>query len=156
MILLGIDPGTRFTGYGVIEITGRAPQHLDNGLIVTQAKATMPQRLAEIFSKVTSLIREFKPSEVAIEDIFVAKNARSSLKLGLARGIVMLGAAQANFRVLKYPPASVKNTVAGFGQAGKDQMSKMVRLQLKLKETPEENAADALAVALTHAQLRKK
>lgn len=154
MMLLGIDPGTRFTGYGLILKEPRGLKHIENGLILPGGKKPIAERLAEIYAKVTSLIREFQPAEVAIEDVFVAKNARSSLKLGLARGVVMLAAAQAGLEVFEYPPATVKNTVAGFGQAGKDQVQKMVRLQLKLNETPEENAADALAVALCHAQLR--
>lgn len=154
MMLLGIDPGTRFTGYGLILKEPGGLKHVENGLITPGGKKPIAVRLAEIFEKVASLIREFQPAEVAIEDVFIAKNVRSSLKLGLARGVVMLAAAQAGLEIFEYPPATVKNCVAGFGQAGKEQVQKMVRLQLKLKETPEENAADALAVALCHAQLR--
>lgn len=152
MILLGIDPGTQFTGYGVIQKGNQGTHHVDNGLIIPNTKNPIPERLVEIFSKITSLIREFQPAEVAIEDGFVAKNARSSLKLGLARGVVLLAAAQAKLPIFEYSPAEVKKTVTGFGQADKEQVQKMVRLHLKLKETPEENAADALAVALCHAQ----
>ncbi|MDP2600628.1 MAG: crossover junction endodeoxyribonuclease RuvC [Deltaproteobacteria bacterium] len=152
MIILGVDPGTYFTGYGLIEKERSGLKHIDNGLIAPLKTSLLPDKLKVLFDEISLLIEKFKPGEIALEDVFVAKNAKSSLKLGHARGVVMLAAAIKNVPVYEYPPAKVKQAVTGFGQATKDQMQKMVRLYLKLKEEAEENANDALAVALCHCQ----
>lgn len=155
MIILGIDPGTRFTGYGLIEKNGNKVLHIDNGLIIPKAKDPLPQRLEEIFQKVSSLIREYKPAEIALEDVFVAKNVRSTMKLGYARGVILLAASLTKIPIFEYTPAQVKQTIANFGQATKEQMQKMVALHLKLKAVAAEDASDALAVALCHAQTKR-
>lgn len=155
MIILGVDPGTHFTGYGLVEKIGSALKHIDNGLIAPSSKSLLPLRLKQIFEEIFRLIEKFSPQEVALEDVFVAKNARSSLKLGHARGVVMLAAAQRGIPVFEYPPAKVKQAIAGFGQATKEQMQKMVKIHLKLREPAQEDATDALAVALCHCQIVK-
>jgi len=155
MIILGIDPGTRFTGYGLIQREKNKVRHIDNGIIIPKAKDPLPRRLQEIFQKISSLLKEFKPAEVALEDVFVAKNVRSSLKLGHARGVVMLAASLTNLPLFEYTPAEVKKAVASYGHATKEQMQKMVKLHLNLKEVAAEDATDALAVALCHAQTKR-
>ena len=155
MRILGIDPGTRITGYGLILKNGRSIEHIDNGLIVNKADSPAPLKLQNIFEQLSRIIRDFKPDVVALEDIFVSQNVKSSLKLGQARGVVMLAAAQAGVAVGEYPPAQVKHAIASFGQATKEQVQKMVRLHLKLGEVAAEDASDALAVALCHAQTQR-
>lgn len=155
MIILGIDPGTRTSGFGLIDNSKSAVRHLDNGLIIPSQKSPLPLRLKEIHEEVCRLIEQFRPTAVAIEDVFMSKNARSSLKLGTARGVVLLACAQKGLPVFEYPPATVKQAITGFGQASKEQMQKMVRIHLKLKEVAAEDATDALAVALCHSQMRK-
>ncbi|OGQ05212.1 MAG: crossover junction endodeoxyribonuclease RuvC [Deltaproteobacteria bacterium RIFCSPLOWO2_01_44_7] len=155
MIILGVDPGTRFTGYGLIEKNGRGIQHIDNGLIAPSSKMEIPLRLKQIFEGIQKLIQQFSPSEIALEDVFMAKNVKSSLKLGYARGVVMLAAAIQGVSVYEYPPAQVKQAITGFGQATKEQMQKMVKIHLKLKEVAQEDATDALAVALCHCQTKR-
>lgn len=155
MVILGIDPGTHRTGYGLIRKNGRGWAHLENGLIAPPLKLPLPDRLQRIYQKIAELIEEFQPNEIALEDLFFAKNAKSALKLGHARGVVMLAAAQHQIPVYEYPPAKIKQALSGFGQASKEQMQKMVKIHLKLKEVPEENASDALAVALCHSQIRR-
>lgn len=155
MIILGIDPGTHFTGFGVIQLEKKHPSHVDCGLIAPNRNTTLPLKLKKIFDEISGLILKFSPQEIALEDVFMAKNARSSLKLGYVRGVVMLAAAQAGIGLYEYPPATVKKAISDFGQATKEQMQKMIRIHLKLKEPPAEDATDALAVALTHCSLRK-
>lgn len=154
MIVLGIDPGTKFLGFGLIENSKKKVTHVDNGLIMASQKMAMPEKLKKIFDELTVLIEKFSPGAIALEDVFVAKNVRSSLKLGYAKGVVMLAAAQRGIPVYEYSPAEVKKAVSSFGQASKEQMQKMVRLHLKLKEVACEDATDALAVALCHCQTR--
>lgn len=155
MIILGIDPGTHRTGWGLIQKIGPRWTHLDNGLIAPSIKLPLQSRLQTIYQKIAEQIETFRPKEIALEDLFFAKNAKTSLKLGHARGVVMLAAAQYGVPVFEYPPAKIKQALSGFGQASKEQMQKMVKIHLKLKEIPEENAADALAVALCHTQMRR-
>lgn len=155
MIILGIDPGTRITGYGFIQKNGRSWKHLDCGLIQPKPKQPLPDRLQFIFQKISAMIGQFRPDEIALEDLFFAKNAQSALKLGHARGVVMLAAAQHQIPVFEYPPARIKMALSGYGQADKGQMQKMVKIHLKLSEVAEENASDALAAALCHSQTRR-
>lgn len=156
MIILGIDPGTHRTGYGLVEKNGRQAKHIDNGLISPMAKLSLAQRLQIIFEQVGAMIQRYRPGEIALEDLFFAKNAKSALKLGHVRGIIMLAAAQQQIPVFEYPPAQIKLAVTGFGQATKEQMQKMVKIHLHLQEVAEENATDALAVALCHAQTQRR
>lgn len=155
MIILGIDPGTHRTGWGLIQKNGRGWIHVDNGLVSPPAKLPLPDRLQAIYQKIAQMVEKYHPEAIALEDLFFAKNAKSALKLGHARGVVMLAAAQCQIPVFEYPPATIKQALSGFGQASKEQMQKMVKIHLKLKEVPEENAADALAVALCHAQTKR-
>lgn len=155
MIILGIDPGTQKTGYGLIQKSGNKFLHIDNGLIVLNPKTPMSDRLQEIFAKTCALIKEFQPQALALEDVFIAKNVRSILKLGHARGVVLLAASLTNTPVFEYSPSQVKLAIASFGHASKEQMQKMVRLHLNLKEVAAEDASDALAIALCHCQTKR-
>lgn len=155
MIILGIDPGTYYTGFGLIEKNGKNWAHVDNGLIAPPAKLSLPEKLEQIFNGLRQMIERHQPKEIALEDIFFAKNAKSALKLGHARGVAMLAAAHHQIPVFEYPPARIKQAITGFGQATKEQMQKMVKIHLKLKEVAEENANDALAVALCHCQTKR-
>lgn len=155
MIILGIDPGTHCLGFGLIQKNGGHWRHLDNGMVRPKASLPLPERLQTIYLHLSQLIEQFKPQAIALEDVFFAKNAKSALKLGHARGVVMLVAAQYGLPVFEYPPAKIKQALSGFGQANKEQMQKMVKIHLKLKEVAEENASDALAVALCHSQTKR-
>ncbi len=155
MIILGIDPGSHRTGFGVIQKKENNWFHVENGLIAPNPKLSLAYRLQTIYEQVNKMIQLYQPKEMALEDIFFAKNAKTSLKLGHARGVVMLAAAQHRIPVFEYPPAKIKQALAGFGQATKEQMQKMVKIRLKLKEIAEENASDALAVALCHCQTKR-
>ncbi len=153
MILLGLDPGSRFTGYGIIEKVekNKSLLHIDNGVIITTDKQTLSERLLVIFEKLSEIILKYKPQSVAIENIFYAKNVQSALKLGHARGAALLVCARHNLPVTEYLPNSVKQAVTGDGHADKIQIQKMVKILFKLPQVPEENAADALAIAFCHA-----
>lgn len=155
MIILGIDPGSHRTGFGVIQKKENDWLHVENGLIAPPPKLSLPQRLQSIYEQIDKMIQMYQPKEMALEDLFFAKNAQSALKLGHARGVVMLVAAQHQIPVFEYPPAKIKEALSGFGQATKEQMQKMVKIRLKLKEIAEENASDALAVALCHCQTKR-
>ncbi len=155
MIILGIDPGTYRTGFGLVQKNGNQLEHVDNGLIAPSVKFSLPEKLKKIYESIEAMIKTFQPKEIALEDLFFAKNAKSVLKLGHARGVVMLAAAQHGIPVYEYPPTQVKQAICGYGQATKDQIQKMVKIHLKLKEVAEENASDALAVALCHCQTKR-
>ncbi len=152
MIILGIDPGTRITGYGLVRRHGQKYEHIDNGCIVPRAGDPMEQRLTQIANHVEKLIGEFQPEVMALEKAFFAKNAASALKLGQCRGAIMLTAGRAALPLYEYSPNEVKLAVTGSGRAQKEQVQKMIRLILKIPQDPQADAADALAVALCHAQ----
>ena len=149
MIVLGIDPGSRATGYGVIE-TGPVFRRRASGVIRTGKDESLPQRLALIFAGVAAVIAEHSPTTMAVEDLFNAKNARSSLVLGQARGVILLAGAQAGLEVAHYAPREVKLALTGNGAAVKDQVRFMVTRLLGLQESLALDESDALAVALTH------
>lgn len=151
MIILGIDPGSRITGYGFVSKNGNKITHIDNGLINVTAITTFPKRLLSIFQKINALIEQYQPEVVGIENIFHAKNAQSALKLGHARGVALVAASQNGLECFEYTPLEVKKAVVGYGSATKDQVQKMVKALLNLPQVAEENASDALAVALCHA-----
>jgi crossover junction endodeoxyribonuclease RuvC len=151
MRILGIDPGTRITGYGLIEKRGNRLIHIDNGAIFTRAESPLADRLRMIYDGLCRVIGQYEPQAVAVEQIFVAKNALSALKLGHARGVAMLAGVNANLPVTEYSAVQVKNAVVGYGKAGKSQVQQMVRVLLKLPEIAQEDASDALAVAICHA-----
>lgn len=147
--ILGIDPGSRFTGYGIIDVDGDRATVTHFGVIKT-GNGEFPQRLGVIYRGVCDLLDEFKPNEFAIEDVFVSKNASSALKLGQARGAAICAAISRELPVAEYSPRSVKQAIVGRGGADKVQVQHMVCVLLRLSESPAEDAADALAVALCH------
>ena len=152
MRVLGVDPGTALTGYGVVEsVPGRMGRLLECGVLRTRPKETLPDRLRVIFEGLTEIIERHRPDVVAVEGVFYATNVRTTVVLGHARGVVLLAAALAELPVMEYSPAIVKKTVVGRGGALKTQVGFMVArlLQLKTPPTPAD-AADGVAVALTH------
>jgi crossover junction endodeoxyribonuclease RuvC len=151
-IILGIDPGTRVTGWGVIALDGGEPRAVACDVIAPPAKWPIEQRLQHIFSELGDVIARFQPVAVAVEEPFVGTNVRSAMAIGEARTVAMLAATLAGIPVHHYPPARIKQTVAGYGQGDKAQVREMLRLQLGMAEAPGDlNASDALAVALCHA-----
>ena len=152
MVILGIDPGTAHTGYGVVLTRGARLAALDGGVIETRAGVPLERRLADIHARVCDLIREHKPAALAIEDLFFGQNARSAFSVGQARGVVMLSAGMHGLPCYSYTPQAVKQAVCGTGSAAKDQVQRMVGALLSLPEPPSpDHAADALAVAICHA-----
>jgi crossover junction endodeoxyribonuclease RuvC len=152
MITLGIDPGTALLGYGVVE-SGDDPQMIDFGAIATAADRSMPNRLSELFDRVTDLLERYRPDVLASEQLFFARNVTTAIAVGQARGVVLLAAARAGVPVVEYSPSEVKHAVVGYGKADKSQMQEMVRIILGLEHVPHpDDAADALAVALCHSQ----
>lgn len=144
------------TGWGIVNGTGDDLRWLGSGAISTNARHAQEQRLHQIFRELCALIERWRPSEVAVEDPFVAENARSAFAIGEARAIALLAAAQAGLVVRTYAPAEIKLAIAGYGRSDKAQMQEMVRMQLGLAEPPRPaDAADALAVALCH-HLRRR
>ncbi len=155
MIVLGIDPGSRITGYGVIDISGRNPRYIDSGCIRMDSKMPMPERLHTIFKGVDHLIGLYKPTIFSIEEVFMHKNPQSAIKLGQARGVAICAAAMAELEIHEYAATRIKQTIVGRGHAQKEQVQHMVQSLLKLNRRPQEDAADALAAALTHAFHRR-
>ncbi|MBI1749004.1 MAG: crossover junction endodeoxyribonuclease RuvC [Acidobacteria bacterium] len=151
-VILGIDPGCETTGYGFIHSDGRQHALIAYGVIRTQRRADFSMRLRHIYEKLIDLIRNVKPDMVALEDVFYAVNVKSALRLGHARGVILLAAAQADLPVHAYSPLEIKNSVVGYGRADKQQVQKMVQVILSIRETPSpSDASDALAIALCHA-----
>lgn len=149
-IILGIDPGSRVTGYGVIRQTGKQLTYLGSGAIRTQVD-DLPSRLKRIYAGVSEIIAQFQPDMFAIEQVFMARNADSALKLGQARGVAIVAAVNHELPVFEYAARLVKQTVVGIGSADKAQVQHMVSAMLKLSASPQADAADALAIAITHA-----
>ena len=150
--MLGIDPGTAHTGYGVVLSRGRRLAALDGGVIETRAGAPLERRLADIHARVCDLIREHRPAALAIEDLYFGRNAHSAFAVGQARGVVLLSAGMAGIPCFSYAPQVVKQAVCGTGGAGKQQVQQMVGALLSLPEPPHpDHASDALAVAICHA-----
>ncbi|TBL66193.1 crossover junction endodeoxyribonuclease RuvC [Hafnia alvei] len=148
-IILGIDPGSRITGYGVIRQVGRKLEYLGSGCIRTSVD-DLPTRLKLVYAGVSEIIAQFQPDIFAIEQVFMAKNADSALKLGQARGAAIVAAVNVDLPVFEYAARQIKQTVVGTGAAEKSQVQHMVRSLLKLSASPQADAADALAVAITH------
>ena len=152
--LLGLDPGLRATGWGIIEVDGNRLSAVTNGTIRAPEKVPMADRLHHIFSELTSIIHEHQPNECAIEETFVNKNPLSTLKLGHARAAAMLAAAEKDVPVFEYSPNAVKKSVVGAGHADKSQVQAMVKMLLPGADAHSADAADALAVAICHAHHR--
>jgi crossover junction endodeoxyribonuclease RuvC len=149
--VLGIDPGTANTGYGVVERRGGRLVARDGGVIVTRAGQTPERRLAVIHARICELLDEHDVASVALEDVYFGQNARSAFAVGQARGVVMLAAGQRDLPCASYTPQQVKGAVCGSGRAEKGQVQKMVQVLLALAELPRpDHAADALAVAICH------
>tara|TARA_B100001094_G_scaffold297418_1_gene320491 strand:- start:7727 stop:8245 length:519 start_codon:yes stop_codon:yes gene_type:complete len=148
-LILGIDPGSRITGYGLIQTTGRHIQYVASGCI-RMTDQSLPLRLKQIFDGVRQLIEQFQPHEFAIEQVFMSKNADSALKLGHARGAALVAATHANLPTAEYAARAIKQSVVGTGAADKKQVQHMVMQILKLAKSPQADAADALAVAICH------
>ena len=156
MRVLGIDTGSRVTGYGVIETDGADCVFIDCGVIQVNGADALALRLRVIHKRVVEIIQELKPDEAAFEGVFYSANVQSALKLGHARGVCIHAAAAADLPVYEYSPAEVKSAVTGYGRAEKPQVQQMVRALLKLADGPASyDASDALAVAICHAHTHR-
>jgi crossover junction endodeoxyribonuclease RuvC len=152
MVVLGIDPGTANTGYGVVARHGARLVALDGGVIQTVAADDPGERLATIYTRVCALLDEYRPDALAVEDLYFGANARSAFAVGQARGVTMLAAGQRGLPCRSYTPQQVKGAVCGSGRADKHQVQRMVQALLALTDLPRpDHAADALAVAICHA-----
>ena len=149
-VILGIDPGSRVTGFGLIISNGNKLEYVNSGCIKTQTKL-LPERLKIIFDQLCGVIECHQPKQAAIEEVFMGKNASSALKLGQARGAAMVACLSFDLSLSEYSARKVKQAVVGAGAADKTQVNHMVKALLKIKDNLEEDAADALAVAICHA-----
>lgn len=153
-LILGIDPGSRVTGYGVVRDLGRGCEYVASGCIRT-GDGALAERLQIVFRGVREVIQSYEPVTMGIEKVFMAKNADSALKLGQARGAAIVAAAEAGLEVAEYSATQVKQAIAGSGGAAKEQVQLMVMHLLKLSQKPQMDASDALAIALCHAHTRQ-
>ncbi|MFQ3231756.1 MAG: crossover junction endodeoxyribonuclease RuvC [Reinekea sp.] len=149
-LILGIDPGSRKTGFGIINQVGQKASYVTSGVIRLHKEPDLPARLNLIFESISQIIEEFCPQSLAIEQVFLGKGPDAAIKLGQARGAAIIAATQAKLEVYEYAARKVKQSVAGNGNANKDQVGYMVQSILKLPGVPQEDAADALAIALCH------
>ncbi|MEL6874530.1 MAG: crossover junction endodeoxyribonuclease RuvC [Pseudomonadota bacterium] len=154
-MILGLDPGLGTTGWGVIRAEGNRLSHVANGQIKTDPKMALASRLLKLDLALTDLMQEYRPDAAAVEEVFVNSNPQSTLKLGQARGVVLLGASRGGMEVGEYAARAIKKAVVGVGRADKDQVQAMIRILLPGVELSGADAADALAVAITHAHHRK-
>jgi crossover junction endodeoxyribonuclease RuvC len=153
MRILGIDPGTKSMGYGVIEANEDKITLVSCGALASQARSPMGERLSFLYQAISEIIAQYQPDAVAVEQPFMAQNAKAALAIGRAQAVAILAAANRQIPVHEYTPAQVKQRVAGYGASSKEQIQEMVRLQIGLTEVPKPtDAADALAVALCHRQ----
>jgi crossover junction endodeoxyribonuclease RuvC len=151
MIILGIDPALGTAGWGIVAAEGNRLSHIANGQIATTTKATLPERLVELDRALTDIIHAHRPDAAAVEEVFVNANPQSTLKLGQARGAILLSLARAGLAIGEYPARLIKKAVVGVGNADKDQVHAMVSRLLPGAKIMGTDAADALAVAITHA-----
>ena len=151
MLAIGIDPGTATTGYGLVQEKDGSLTVLDYGVIQTAPELAMPERLLEIYRQLKRIILLHRPESSAVEKLFFQRNVRTALSVGQARGVILLALAEARLPVFEYTPLEVKQAVAGYGGADKNQVQQMVRALLSLNEIPQpDDAADALAIAICH------
>jgi crossover junction endodeoxyribonuclease RuvC len=151
MLVLGIDPGTAITGYGLVQGKDDDLTLVAYGAITTSSDWPLPERLQRIYQELTTLIKDQQPTTVAVEELFFSKNVRTALSVGQARGVALLAAANAGLPIHEYTPLQVKQAIAGYGRATKDQVQQMVRMLLALDSVPQpDDAADAIAVAICH------
>lgn len=156
VLVLGLDPGTATTGYGVVEEKSGKLSMVEYGCIETKAGKDLSIRLVEIYEELKEIIKKHAPDEIAIEELFFAANAKTAIAVGHARGVLMLGSKQSGKQVAEYTPLQVKQSITGYGRADKRQVQEMVKTFLKLNEIPKpDDAADALAVAICHIHSRK-
>jgi len=148
--IIGIDPGSLVTGYGIVEPIDGRPCHVASGRVVAPAGVTFNGRLRTIYSQLTEVIARHTPEVMAVEDLFFARNVKTALKLGHVRGVAMLAGLNAGLPIAEYSPLTVKQALVGYGRAQKEQVQEMVRLLLHLEFLPEPDTADALAVAVCH------
>lgn len=150
MIVIGIDPGTIVSGYGIVEVRDSGFNCIDPGFISQPQSRSIPSRLKHIYGKLSELIEQFSPDEMSIEDVFFSKNPRSTLKLGEARGVSILAAATADIPVFEYSPTEVKSAVTGNGRATKLDVQKMISAMLNIDYFEKSDTSDALAIAICH------
>jgi crossover junction endodeoxyribonuclease RuvC len=150
MIVIGVDPGTIVSGYGIVEIKDNTFICLNCGFISQPKNRSLPYRLKYIYNKLTDLIDEFSPDEMSIEDVFFSKNAKSTLKLGEARGVSILAAASAGIPVYEYSPTEVKSAITGNGRSSKLEVQKMIYTMLNIGGLEKTDTSDALAIAICH------
>lgn len=151
MRVLGVDPGTATTGYGVVADNGGDLELLVCGVITTPATEAMPRRLRTIYRELRGIIARWEPDVMAVEELFFSRNVTTALSVGQARGVVLLTGAEAELTIHEYKPAAVKQAIAGYGGADKQQVQQMVRLLLRLDQVPRpDDAADAVALAVCH------
>jgi crossover junction endodeoxyribonuclease RuvC len=151
MLVLGIDPGTAITGYGLVKGEGDDLTLVAYGAITTSSDWLLPERLQRIYRELTALIEDQQPTAAAVEELFFSKNVRTALSVGQARGVALLAAANAGLPIHEYTPLQVKQAIAGYGRATKDQVQQMVKMLLALDSVPQpDDAADAIAVAICH------
>jgi crossover junction endodeoxyribonuclease RuvC len=151
MLVLGIDPGTAITGYGLVKGEGDDLTLVAYGAITTSSDWPLPERLQRIYQELTALIEDQQPTAAAVEELFFSKNVRTALSVGQARGVALLAAANARLSIHEYTPLQVKQAIAGYGRATKDQVQQMVKMLLALDSVPQpDDAADAIAVAICH------
>ena len=150
-LVLGIDPGTAITGYGLVWGDGDGLRLMDYGVITTPSDSSLPQRLQEIYRQLTAIIQERQPAAAAVEKLFFSRNVRTALSVGQARGVTLLAMANADIEIHEYTPLEVKQAVVGYGRATKIQVQEMVKMLLELDSVPQpDDAADAIAVAICH------
>jgi crossover junction endodeoxyribonuclease RuvC len=150
MLVLGVDPGSRVTGYGLVEKRMNQMTYIDAGAIAPSARLPFYQRIHAIFQAISEIMEKYRPEEMAIEDVFYEKNVKSSLKIGHARGAVLVAAVRCSVKIFEYSPLEIKKSVVGYGRATKEQVRAMTQVILKLKGRPTLDASDALATAICH------
>lgn len=150
MLVLGVDPGSRVTGYGLVEKEGRQLLCLHAGTVITSQHLPFHERIHEIYRAMIGIMERYGPGEMSVEDIFFHKNLQSSLKIGHARGAVLIAAVECGIRIFEYSPLEIKKAVVGYGRATKEQVRAMIQVMLKLKKPPPLDASDALAAAVCH------
>jgi crossover junction endodeoxyribonuclease RuvC len=156
MIILGIDPGTATTGYGIIEENKGKLKAVEYGCILTPAKEDLHFRLKTISEDLKIIINQFKPDIIAVEQLYFASNVKTALAVGHARGVILLNIAESGTPLAEYTPLQVKQAISGYGKAGKKQVQEMVKILLNLSQIPKpDDAADALAIAICHANSLK-
>lgn len=157
MIILGFDPGIATLGYGVISVEkGHNPQVVDYGVVLTPKEQNLADRLTLLEKGIKQIIDKYKPQEIAIEELFFAKNVKTGIAVAHARGVILLTARRECEKIFEYTPLQIKQALTGYGRADKNQIQQMVKTLLKLNKIPKpDDAADALAVALAHAQTNK-